>query len=64
MMTEGDVMPGKRLRSITPKRRGAYEAMKKSGMSKQSAARIANAGKTKAGRSAMAKKAARTRKKS
>lgn len=56
-------MPAKRLRSITPKRRKAYEAMKKSGMTKSSAARIANAGKTHAGRVRMAKKAARTRKK-
>jgi hypothetical protein len=54
-------MPANRLRSITPKRRHAYESMKGSGMSKQKAARIANAGKTKAGRSAMARKAARTR---
>jgi hypothetical protein len=55
-------MPGKRLKSITKKRRPAYEAMKKAGLSKSSAARIANAGKTKKGRKAMARKAARTRK--
>ena len=55
-------MPGKRLKSITKGRRHAYESMKKSGLSKGMAARIANAGKTKAGRSRMAKKAARTRK--
>ena len=54
-------MPGKRLASIAPNRRKAYEAMKGSGMSKGMAARIANAGKTRAGRSRMAKKAARTR---
>lgn len=54
-------MPGNRLRSITPSRRKAYETMKKSGMSKSSAAAIANAGKTKAGRSKMARKAARHR---
>lgn len=65
MLTEGDlsVMPkGKKATGITKGRTKAYEAMKDSGMSKKSAARIANAGKTKAGRSAMAKKAARTRK--
>jgi hypothetical protein len=55
-------MPGNRLKSITAKRRSAYEAMKGSGLSKGMAARIANAGKTKAGRSRMAAKAARTRK--
>lgn len=61
MFTEGDAMPAGRLRSITKKRRGAYESMRKSGMSKESAARIANAGKTKKGRQRMARKAARTR---
>lgn len=55
-------MPGKRLRSITPKRRGVYEKLRSRGLSKRSAARIANAGKTKAGRSKMARKAAKTRK--
>jgi hypothetical protein len=40
-----------------------YEALRKHGMTKSSAARIANAGKTKAGRSRMAKKAAKTRSK-
>lgn len=52
---------GRKARGITKGRRHAYESMRKKGMSKQSAARIANAGKTKAGRSRMAKKAARTR---
>lgn len=56
-------MPGKKLKSITPGRRTVYEALKKQGMSKSTAARIANAGKTKKGRSRMAKKAARSRKK-
>ncbi len=55
-------MPGRKLRSITPGRRDAYEALKGQGMPKRKAAKIANAGKTKAGRSRMAKKAARTRK--
>jgi hypothetical protein len=50
------------MRSISKNRRHVYERLKKKGMSKQSAARIANAGKTKSGRSRMAKKAARTRK--
>lgn len=54
-------MPGNRLRSITPKRRTVYEALRRGGASKKSAARIANAGKTKSGRSRMAKKAARSR---
>lgn len=54
-------MPNKRMNSIAKGRRHAYEGMKKAGMSKSSAAAIANAGKTKAGRSRMAKKAARTR---
>ena len=55
-------MPAGRLRSIAKNRRKAYEALRKKGISKQIAAMIANAGKTKKGRSAMAKKAARTRK--
>lgn len=55
-------MPKGRLRSITKGRRSAYESMRGSGMSKGKAARIANAGKTKASRSRMAKKAAKTRK--
>jgi uncharacterized protein (DUF302 family) len=48
-------------RGITSGRVDAYEALRAQGMSKKKAAKIANAGKTKAGRSAMAKKAARTR---
>lgn len=43
-------------------RHKAYRGIRESGLSKSAAARIANAGRTKAGRSAMAKKAARTRK--
>lgn len=54
-------MPGKKYASI--KRPSVYEALKRSGMSKTKAAKISNAGTTKAKRSAMAKKAARTRKK-
>lgn len=55
-------MPAKKLpKSIkNPK---PYEGLKKAGMSKSSAAAISNEGATKAGRSRMAKKAARTRKK-
>jgi hypothetical protein len=55
-------MPGNRLKSITPGRRRVYEALKKHGFSKMRAAKIANAGKTRAGRSRMARKAARSRK--
>jgi len=54
-------MPGNRLRSITPGRRHVYEGLRKRGFSKARAAKIANAGKTKAGRRAMARKAARSR---
>lgn len=39
-----------------------YEALKEEGMSKAKAAAISNEGRTKAGRSRMAKKAAETRK--
>lgn len=53
---------GKKARGITPGRRAVYEALRGQGHTKKSAARIANAGKTRAGRSRMAKKAARTRK--
>lgn len=49
-------------RGITPSRVHVYERLRGKGMSKKKAARIANAGKTKSGRSSMAKKAARTRK--
>lgn len=55
-------MPGNRLKSITPGRRNVYEELKRKGMPKSKAAKIANAGKTKSGRSNMAKKAARSRK--
>lgn len=55
-------MPGNRLRSIAKSRRKVYERLKGKGMPKSIAAAIANAGKSKSGRSAMAKKAARTRK--
>lgn len=63
-MINNKVMPGKRsqrLRSIAANRQRVYEALKRRGMSKKRAARIANAGKTKLGRHLMAKKAARTR---
>lgn len=43
-------------------RHGAYRALRRKGMSKSASARISNAGRSKAGRSRMAKKAARTRK--
>lgn len=39
----------------------AYRALRKQGASKSKAARIANAGRTRVQRSAMARKAARTR---
>jgi transposase len=55
-------VPGNRLASITPGRRDVYEALRRQGMSKKKAAKISNAGKSHAGRSAMARKAARTRK--
>jgi DNA polymerase III alpha subunit len=55
-------MPKKRMNSIAKNRRHVYERLKGKGMSKSTAAKIANAGKTFAGRSRMAKKAARTRK--
>jgi hypothetical protein len=55
-------MPASKLKSIAANRRGAYESMRGHGLSKSMAAAIANAGKTKAGRSRMAKKAAKTRK--
>lgn len=54
-------MPGHKHRGITPGRRHAYESMRAKGMSKGKAARIANAGKTRAGRSAMARKGGRRR---
>lgn len=57
-------MPGKkkRMNSIAKNRRHVYERLKGT-LGKSVAAAIANEGKTKAGRSAMAKRAARTRKK-
>jgi hypothetical protein len=61
-LSGGDIMPPGRMRSIAKNRRKAYEGLRSSGLSKQSSARIANAGKTKAGRKRMAKKAAATRK--
>lgn len=42
-------------------RQAAYRALRADGKSKEVAARIANAGHTKAGRQRMARKAARTR---
>lgn len=55
-------MPAGRLRSIRYNRRKAYEGMRRRGLPKAMAAKIANAGKNKAARSRMAKKAAKTRK--
>jgi hypothetical protein len=43
-------------------RQKAYRALRKQGMSKSKAARISNAGRAFPGRSAMARKAAKTRK--
>lgn len=57
-------MPGKASAAAKKrfgKRLNVYEALKSSGMSKSSAARITNAGRTHAERVRMAKKAARTR---
>jgi hypothetical protein len=55
-------MPGKTHGGhITAGRTDVYEALRAQGKGKKSAARIANAGKTKAGRKAMGRKAARTR---
>lgn len=53
---------GGRHGNIPRSRSRAYEALRRKGMPKSRAARIANAGITKAGRVAMARKAARTRK--
>jgi uncharacterized protein (DUF302 family) len=47
---------------IAPGRRDVYEALRRQGKSKKQAAKIANAGISKAARKKMAKKAARTRK--
>ncbi|MEU4967787.1 hypothetical protein [Streptomyces smyrnaeus] len=52
---------GGRIRGIVAGRRNVYEALR-ARMGKTGAAKIANAGKTHADRSRMARKAARTRK--
>lgn len=52
---------GGRAGYVARSRHKAYRALRKQGMSKSKAARISNAGVTKAGRSAMARKAAATR---
>jgi hypothetical protein len=54
-------VPGNRLRSIIAGRRDVYERLK-GRYGKTRAAKIANAGRTHAQRSRMARKAARTRK--
>ncbi len=46
---------------IAPGRKPAYDALRRQGASKEKAARIANKGRTRAGRKAMAKRAAATR---
>lgn len=51
----------KAARKAFGKRAPVYARLKKDGMSRSSAAAIANAGRTKAGRSRMARKAARSR---
>jgi hypothetical protein len=48
---------------VHPSRQKVYKKLRSKGFSKKKAARIANAGISKAGRSRMSKKAARTRKK-
>ena len=52
---------GGRAGYVARSRHKAYRALRKQGMSKSKAARISNAGVTKAGRSAMARKASATR---
>jgi hypothetical protein len=47
---------------VARNRHRAYKALRRKGKSKSSAARIANAGRTAAGRSRMARKAAASRK--
>jgi hypothetical protein len=47
------------VKGITPGRVGAYRSLRKEGLSTLKAAKIANKGKTFAGRSAMAKRGAR-----
>jgi len=54
-------MPGRKHGNIPLSRSSAYEALRRQGASKSKAARIANAGVTRAGRSLMARKAAHTR---
>jgi len=51
-----------RHKHVADNREDVYEALRRKGMSAEKAARIANAGKTAAGRKRMARKAARTRK--
>lgn len=46
---------------VVKSRQDVYKALRRQGMTKTAAAKIANAGKSKSGRSKMAKKAARTR---
>jgi hypothetical protein len=53
---------GKRKGHIVRGRRDVYDALRRHGHTKKSAAKIANAGKTHAARSRMARKGARTRK--
>jgi hypothetical protein len=53
---------GGRYGYVAKTRQKVYRALRKKGASKSKAARIANAGVTRAGRSAMARKASRTRK--
>lgn len=53
-------MPGRK-HGPSIKRPKVYEALRRRGLSKSSAAAISNAGRTRAQRSAMARKAARTR---
>jgi hypothetical protein len=58
------VMPsdaGGRLGYVVRSRHRVYNALRRQGKSKSVAAAIANAGRTKAGRSRMARKAARSR---
>lgn len=55
-------MPGHKHGNIPAGRAAVYEALRRHGHTKKSAAKIAWAGKSKAGRKRMARKAARTRK--
>ncbi len=47
---------------VVRSRQGVYRALRRHGLPKSMAARISNAGRTRAGRSIMARKAAKTRK--